>query len=72
MSITRLRDLLHQVPSDGQVTLAEVQALIEAARDEGKVTVGELFVLQAALEAHRTQYTPEAYQQLKAFLEAGR
>jgi hypothetical protein len=69
MSVSKLRLLLNEVASDNQITLVEVQALIEAAIDEGQVTVGEAFLLDAALDAHQGQFTPDAYQALKSFLK---
>lgn len=71
MSVARLRELLHEVPADRIITLSEVESLIEAASDEGRVTVGEAFVLKAALDAHRELFTPEAYRALHAFLNGG-
>jgi hypothetical protein len=69
MSVARIKALLRQHASDDQITLPEVQELIEAATDEGIVTVGEAFVLRAALDAHRAQFSAEAYEALKHFLE---
>ncbi|MHB8877722.1 MAG: hypothetical protein ACYC8T_28865 [Myxococcaceae bacterium] len=71
MSVARLRELLHEVPADRTITLSEVESLIEAAADEGTVTVGEAMVLGAALDAHRDMFTPEAYRALQAFLKGG-
>jgi len=69
MSVARIKALLLEHASDDRITLAEVQELIDAATDEGVVTVGESFLLNAALDAHKTRFTPDAYAALKHFLE---
>ncbi|MFZ5471365.1 MAG: hypothetical protein ACOZIN_18230 [Myxococcota bacterium] len=68
MSVEKIRALLSQVAFDRVITLAEVHQLIEVASDEQVVTPGEKFLLQAALEAHERQFTPEAYRALQDFL----
>ena len=69
MSVARIKALLLEHAADDQIALAEVQELIDAATDEGVVTVGESFLLGAALDAHKARFTAEAYQALKHFLE---
>jgi hypothetical protein len=70
MSVARLRTMLDEAAFDDRISLDEVQRLIDCARDETKVTTGELFLLEAALEAHRSQLSPEAVQALERFLAA--
>lgn len=70
MSVAKLRELLRELGADDRLTLAEVQRLIEASKDDDQVTPGELFLLQAAMLAHAGQFTPDAYAALKAFLDS--
>lgn len=68
MSVARLRMLLDEAGLDDRISLDEVQRLIDCARDDAAVTTGEVFLLEAALEAHRTQLSPEAARALEGFL----
>ncbi len=69
MSVVRLKELINRAASDDRIGLAEVQALIDAATDEGSVTVGEAFLLNATLDAHAAAFTPEAFAVLAGFLQ---
>jgi hypothetical protein len=69
MSVARLKELINRAASDDRISLAEVQDLIDVAIDEGTVTVGEAFLLNAALDAHAEYFTPDAFAALKGFLQ---
>ena len=68
MSVRRLHALLAEQARDGKITADEVAALIAESSDEGVLTEGERFTLQAALEAHHDTFTPEAWRMLVAYL----
>jgi hypothetical protein len=68
MSVRRLHELLREQARDDQITLDEVGQLIAEARREGSLTPGERLTLEAALEAHRAAFTPEALKALVSYL----
>jgi hypothetical protein len=69
MTVSRIREMLRMLAADERITLKEVNALLEVAHDENQVTAGEIFFLEAALQAHEGQFTKDAYQALKKFLD---
>lgn len=70
MGVRTLHDLLRHQAKDGVITRTEVEALIAETRREGVFTPAERFTLEAALQAHRDEFTQDAWEALVSYLHS--